>query len=599
MAFDKNLEQIASKVLGRPVRSAEERRFIMSVSKRKPDPQAFQGALEYQQKQGAFASSNAEANTGRPDLEPQTPTMSTIKTSSPTDTSDLMLSAIGDIREKAKGVEELREKLLMEDERRRIRTAILSEPEFRRLSELKAGLRRDVQERDTSIEGKEGITDPAQAARLSLSERGDIAESASLLADTMSRRELGVRETVESIGKLREQEYEQAQLALENSRDYLSDILTVRADERAQLTSDLQAQKLRQDMAGGVISKEKLAEWALEFGPQALSELNLVTGLPSTAPFVQGFTGFGYQNGDETFYNTRHKGIDIMAPENSPIQASVPLTITNVYNDEKGGLIVEGTDSEGATHKFMHLNQALVNVGDQVNAGEMFALSGNTGTLTTGPHVHYEINQNGQNVDPRAYALPGQSTFVSRREQEQMTANAKGEDDLRTEYLKQAAVFINTQQSYSRIVESAKQSEVSPESRGAADLALIFNYMKVLDPGSAVRETEFANAQNAAGIPERVRAMYNDLVRGGTLSAKQRADFVERAKFLYEGQQKLNQQVQDYYKGLASQRGLNPDNVVIPFQQFITDQANQPSLEEGDFVSGWEQQLLPNIPPAY
>ena len=45
----------------------------------------------------------------------------------------------------------------------------------------------------------------------------------------------------------------------------------------------------------------------------------------------------------------------------------------------------------------------------------------------------------------------------------------------------------------------------------AGDLSMIFTYMKVLDPTSVVREGEQATAQNAAGIPERTRNLYNKL----------------------------------------------------------------------------------------
>ena len=55
----------------------------------------------------------------------------------------------------------------------------------------------------------------------------------------------------------------------------------------------------------------------------------------------------------------------------------------------------------------------------------------------------------------------------------------------------------------------AKINAVASDPSAASDLALIFSFMKVLDPGSVVREQEFANAQNAAGVPDQVRNLYN------------------------------------------------------------------------------------------
>lgn len=73
------------------------------------------------------------------------------------------------------------------------------------------------------------------------------------------------------------------------------------------------------------------------------------------------------------------------------------------------------------------------------------------------------------------------------------------------------------------------------------DLALIFAYMKMLDPGSVVREGEFANAQNAAGIPDRVVNAYNRAISGERLNDQQRQGFIESARGLYnEATQRIN-----------------------------------------------------------
>jgi len=60
--------------------------------------------------------------------------------------------------------------------------------------------------------------------------------------------------------------------------------------------------------------------------------------------------------------------------------------------------------------------------------------------------------------------------------------------------------------------------------------------MKILDPASVVRETEFANAQNAAGVPDQIRNMYNRALRGERLGEAQRDDFVNSAKKLVVSQ---------------------------------------------------------------
>lgn len=132
------------------------------------------------------------------------------------------------------------------------------------------------------------------------------------------------------------------------------------------------------------------------------------------------------------------------------------------------------------------------------------------------------------------------------------------ERQLRNDFEKSQGDFVKVRDAWGRIKASAKDASA------AGDLALIFNYMKVLDPGSTVREGEFANAQNAAGVPERVVASYNNAVRGERLTTNQRRDFVDRAKKLYKAQKAQNTQTAQAYRKLAKQYNLDPSRVVLP-----------------------------------
>lgn len=67
---------------------------------------------------------------------------------------------------------------------------------------------------------------------------------------------------------------------------------------------------------------------------------------------------------------------------------------------------------------------------------------------------------------------------------------------------------------------------------GPASIAMVFKFMKALDPTSVVREGEFATAENSAGIPEAVRNIYNKLTTGERLGEKQTQEFVNTAKQL-------------------------------------------------------------------
>lgn len=113
----------------------------------------------------------------------------------------------------------------------------------------------------------------------------------------------------------------------------------------------------------------------------------------------------------------------------------------------------------------------------------------------------------------------------------------------------------------------------------AGDLSLIFGYMKMLDPGSTVREGEFANAQNAGGVDDKVAAAYNNVRSGQRLTDAQRADFIAQARGLYEAQRKAYSAAAQRYRGLAERAGLAPDDVAVDRPGDAPDQSQEPRLK--------------------
>jgi hypothetical protein len=96
----------------------------------------------------------------------------------------------------------------------------------------------------------------------------------------------------------------------------------------------------------------------------------------------------------------------------------------------------------------------------------------------------------------------------------------------------------------------------------AGDLALIFAFMKVMDPSSTVRESEFANAENAKGVPEWLQAKWNKAKSGERLTGEQRAEFVKQAKIIADAYKTDADAVRSQYRGIAERSGLNPIDVV-------------------------------------
>lgn len=97
----------------------------------------------------------------------------------------------------------------------------------------------------------------------------------------------------------------------------------------------------------------------------------------------------------------------------------------------------------------------------------------------------------------------------------------------------------------------------------AGDMSLIYGLMRMQDPGSTVRESEFANAEHTAGIPEQILNLRNRLLTGQRLTPQQRAAFTDQASRIY-GAQKQNQgRLDDEFRRLATQGGMAPDEIVL------------------------------------
>ena len=92
--------------------------------------------------------------------------------------------------------------------------------------------------------------------------------------------------------------------------------------------------------------------------------------------------------------------------------------------------------------------------------------------------------------------------------------------------------------------------------------ALVYQFVKVQDPTSVVRESEYANAANAAALTDKMGNYANRVLNGQTLSPKQRADMVQTARSLRLEAMSQYGQLADSYETLAGSFGMDPKNIV-------------------------------------
>ncbi len=128
------------------------------------------------------------------------------------------------------------------------------------------------------------------------------------------------------------------------------------------------------------------------------------------------------------------------------------------------------------------------------------------------------------------------------------------EAGLRTSFFNQAQPHIQISQAYRKI-------ETAPDT-AAGDMSKIFGFMKILDPGSTVREGEYASAENARGVPDTVKAQYNKVISGQRLTPKQRTEFTQAAGDLVTSQKQQFDTQKKYYSDIATNYSINPENII-------------------------------------
>ena len=132
------------------------------------------------------------------------------------------------------------------------------------------------------------------------------------------------------------------------------------------------------------------------------------------------------------------------------------------------------------------------------------------------------------------------------------------EEKLRKEYQVRNKVYGELGTTYSNIESSSKAKS------GPGDIALITGFMKMLDPGSVVRETEFATARDTAGLYTRLENSLKKAESGQFLQPKQREEFVNLAKQYLDSAQKKSGEDRKALGVVVKNYKLNPDNVFGP-----------------------------------
>jgi len=130
---------------------------------------------------------------------------------------------------------------------------------------------------------------------------------------------------------------------------------------------------------------------------------NIPSIFPVDAAKVTKTMGFGERMNPITKKMDFHRGVDfaIIAGENIISPANGVVVETN-FDIKVGNYLLIKHDEEYSTY-YAHLKSVSVKLGDKIEKGQVIGITGNTGTYSTGPHLHYEVIKNGKYVDPMDY----------------------------------------------------------------------------------------------------------------------------------------------------------------------------------------------------
>lgn len=183
----------------------------------------------------------------------------------------------------------------------------------------------------------------------------------------------------------------------------------------------------------------------------------------------------------------------------------------------------------------------------------------------TGKATQVNSSANGQSPDNKATvgasmanAAATRDVATATRDAAKTTANQATEMKFADDYRTQSKDFKAVGDAYRQINATLDSATKSP----AATLAAATKFMKLLDPGSVVRESELGMALAATGVFDRATNYVNTLQSGRVLTPNQVKDFKAITEQIYNASQEGQRQVDDTYKQYATANGLRPEMIL-------------------------------------
>ena len=224
-----------------------------------------------------------------------------------------------------------------------------------------------------------------------------------------------------AVGSNREQAVANARAAIKQGREALP------GNTSPEFTRFLESQRAEFDSLEQMLKATVTPTKAEEAAEKKAAAEDKVVAFGAPLANLATSSGFGNRAAPKRGASTNHKGVDYKAAEGTAVMVTADGVVKKVAYDEDGyGNYVSVDHGAGTESRYAHMSAVNVVEGDMLTKGQQVGAVGSTGN-STGPHLHYEVRQNGKAVDPTRGSYATNNEYGENAERYQQKAERERE----------------------------------------------------------------------------------------------------------------------------------------------------------------------------